>query len=83
MDCVTWQKMNRITMTQRNEASMRLTKQQQRDVLAALPQEARARTAEGLEVAEVEQCVRQVRTDVKNAIQHGVTVQITPEYQEL
>lgn len=79
---VTWQKMNRNTMTHRNEERVRLRKQQQRDVVAAMLQEARARTVEGVDVAVVQQCVRQVRGDMKNAIQQGVTVRITMAHQE-
>lgn len=58
---------------------MRLTKQQRLDILAAMIEEGRRRTAEGLSLIEVQQYVRQVRDDLKSAMQQGVTVQIAPD----
>lgn len=61
----------------------RLTRQQQREVLAAMIEEARYRTAQGLSVREVKECVRQVRDDLKSAMRQGLMVQIAPELEQL
>ncbi len=61
----------------------RLTRQQQREVLAAMIEEARYRTAQGLSVRDVKECVRQVRDDLKRAMRQGLTVQIAPEPEQL
>ncbi len=53
---------------------MRLTKQQQRGVLAAMIEEARHRTSKDLSLVEVQHYVRQVRDDLKSAFRAGVTV---------
>jgi len=53
---------------------MRLTKQQQRDILAGMLAEARRLTALGVDMREVAHCVRQVRDDLRSALRQGVTV---------
>ena len=65
---------------QRNGGTMRLTKQQQRDVLAAMLEEARQRTAQGFSVGEVE---KQVRDDMKSAIRQGLIVTPTQSKRTL
>lgn len=61
---------------------MRLTRQQQREVLAAMIGEARQRTAQGLDVAEVQQHVERVRDDMKSALKQGLTVMIAASQEE-
>ena len=62
---------------------MRLTKQQQRDVLAAMLEEARQRTVQGFSVGEVKKQVRHVRDTMKSAFRQGLTVRPTQEQEDV
>ena len=61
---------------------MRLTKQQRLDILAAMVEEARVKTAQGLDVRVVQQHVQRVRDDMRSAYQAGVMVKSVQESQE-
>lgn len=61
---------------------MRMRRAQQRAILAAMFEQARRKTTEGLSLPEVAKAVGQVRDDMLSAHRQGVTLSLTPEQRE-